>query len=276
MALYRAMETRRPEGRRLFTDPYAACFLDGRLRLASYAAGVPFAERLLYGHIQRRIPGALASGLARTRLIDDWLEETTAQQVVILGAGFDTRNLRLPFLRQLSVIEIDHPDTSRRKLQILTEHMGQLPANTRYLVIDFDRGNLENLLRQHDIDLSLPITLIWEGVTNYLQQEAVDAVFDLVGRMATGSTIIFTYIDKKVLEEPAAFFGAQRLLKDLEEIEERWTFGFHPEELSAYLAGRGLHLVRDAGAADYRSQYLSERKHILKGYEFYRVAMATV
>src|SRR3569833_1539134 len=154
LALYRSMETRRPENRRLFTDPYAVCFLDGRLRLASYAAGVPFAERLFYGHIQRRIPGALASGLARTRLIDDWLKETTAQQVIILGAGFDTRNLRLPFLRQLSVIEIDHPDTSQRKLQILTEHIGQLPANTRYLVIDFDRGNLENLLHQHDIALT--------------------------------------------------------------------------------------------------------------------------
>ncbi len=276
MALYRAMEARRPEGRRLFTDPYAVCFLDGRLRLASYAAGFPFAERLLYGYIQRRIPGALASGLARTRLIDDWLGETMAQQVIILGAGYDTRNLRLPFLRHLPVIEIDHPDTSRQKLDILTRQLGRLPANTRYLVTDLDRGNLENFLRQHDIDPGLPTAIIWEGVTNYLQEEAIDAVLDLAGRMAKGSAIIFTYIDKKVLEEPAAFFGAQRLLKDLDKIEERWTFGFHPKELSAWLAEKNLRLIKDLGASEYRQQYLAERKNILKGYEFYRVAMAGV
>jgi hypothetical protein len=77
-----------------------------------------------------------------------------------------------------------------------------------------------------------------------------------------------------VLEDPAAFFGAERLLNDLAAIEERWTFGFRPEELPAYLAGFGMQLLKDSGAADYRQQYLPERKKILKGYEFYRVAMA--
>jgi len=276
MALYRAMETRRPENRRLFTDPYAACFLDGRLRLVSYAAGFPFAERWLYNAIQRRIPGALAAGLARTRLIDDWLQLTTAQQIIVLGAGFDTRSLRLKGLQHLPFIEIDHPDTSRRKLHVLTHRLGKLPENTRYLSIDFNHQRLEDLLDQQGVDIGIPTVLIWEGVTNYLQQAAVDAVFDLTARMAKGSTIIFTYIDKKVLEEPAIFFGAQRLLKDLDEIEERWTFGFHPDELPAYLAARKIRLVKDLGAADYRDKYLSGRKNILKGYEFYRVAMATV
>jgi methyltransferase (TIGR00027 family) len=277
MALYRAMETKRPKNRRLFTDPYAIHFLDTRLRLACRLAAFPPAEHLLYRYIQHRIPGALASGLARTRLIDELLETTVhqgIQQLIILGAGFDTRSLRLEYLQTLPVIEIDHPDTAHRKLEVLQHHTPTLPGNTRYLSIDFDRQSLEDLLRQQHVDLSRPTTLIWEGVTNYLRKEAVDAVFALAAKLVKGSFIIFTYVDRKVLENPAAFFGAERLLNDLAAIEERWTFGFRPEELPAYLAGFGIQLIKDSGAADYRQQYLPERKKILKGYEFYRVAVA--
>ena len=279
MALYRAMETRRPRSRRLFTDPYAIHFLAPGYRLACRLTAFPPMERMFYHIIQRRIPGALASGLARTRLIDDLLEtalQEGTRQLIILGAGFDTRSLRLTCLQDLPVIEIDHPDTARRKLQILQHHTPTLPKNTRYLSIDFNRQSLEELFRQEAIDISIPTTLVWEGVTNYLQKEAIDAVFALAGRLTKGSSVIFTYVDKKVLEDPASYYGAERLLKDLDAIEERWTFGFRPEELSGYLAAFGLRLIKDCGAADYRQQYLPERRKILRGYEFYRVAMARV
>lgn len=279
MALYRAIETRRPKHRRLFTDPYAIHFLDRGYRLACRLATFSPFEQLLYRIIQRRIPGALASGLARTRLIDDLLKDTVpegAQQVMILGAGFDTRNLRLTNLQDIPVIEIDHPDTARRKLQILGRHLAALPKNTRYLSIDFNNQNLEDLFQQHAVDLSIPTTLIWEGVTNYLEKDAIDAVFTLAGKFAKGSSVIFTYIDKKVLENPALYYGAARLLKDLDAIGERWTFGFHPSGLPSCLAAFGLELTADSGAAEYCRQYLPERKMILKGYEFYRVAMARV
>ena len=279
MALYRAMETRRPRGRRLFTDPYAIHFLDRGYRLLCRLVPFSPAERLFYHLIQRRIPGALASALARTRLIDDLLEEAAGggtQQVIILGAGFDSRNLRLQFLHDIPVIEIDHPDTALRKLRILGHHIPSLPKNTRYLSIDFNKQSLSALFNEQGVDLSLRTVLIWEGVTNYLERGAIDAVFSLMANMTAGSSIIFTYIDKKVLEEPAAFFGAQRLLEDLNAIEERWTFGFRPEELAGYLATFGFRLVKDSGAADYRQQYIPERREILRGYEFYRVAMAQV
>ena len=227
MALYRAMETRRPAGRRLFTDPYAIHFLDPGLRLACRAAAFGPGERLLYRYMQGRIPGALASGLSRTRLIDDLLESGVRQgirQVIILGAGFDTRSLRLGSLRSVNVIEIDHPDTQRKKLSILGRELPSLPSNTRYLSIDFDRQSLAELFDEQWIDYSLPTFFIWEGVTNYLQPEAIDATFALAAKFPEGSMIGFTYIDRRVLEEPAAFFGAERLLRDLERLEEKWTF----------------------------------------------------
>jgi methyltransferase (TIGR00027 family) len=277
MALYRAMEAQRPARRRLFTDPYAKYFLDRGLRLAAWATVFSPFERLLYGYLQRRIPGSLASGLARTRLIDDWLESWIyrgIRQVIVLGAGFDTRSLRLQALRSIPVIEIDHPATAHKKLSILRKVLPSLPENTRYLSIDFDKESLEELFDREGIDFTLPTFFIWEGVTNYLQPEAINGTFALAGRFAEGSVMLFTYIHRQVLDEPTAFFGAERLLRDVEDIQERWTFGFVPEELPAYLRAYGFELMEDAGAAEYRGKYLAERKSILKGYEFYRVAMA--
>jgi hypothetical protein len=62
-------------------------------------------------------------------------------------------------------------------------------------------------------------------------------------------------------------------LKDLNAPEERWTFGFKPEELSAYLQQYNYVLPEDSGASDYRDKYLPDRPE--KGYEFYRVAFAS-
>jgi methyltransferase (TIGR00027 family) len=275
MALSRALETRRPRSRRLFTDPYAIQFLDSRYRFLCRLSSFPPAEKLMYRIFQKRAPGALSSGLARTRYIDDLLEQTIrdgARQVIILGAGFDTRSLRLDYLRNIPVIEIDHPDTARMKLNILHA----LPAinNTRYLQVDLNTQDLNDFFTGERIDRTIPTTIIWEGVTNYLQQEAVNKTFAVAGQFAKGSSVIFTYIDKQVLEEPAAFHGAGKLLQDLAEIEERWTFGFDPEELSGYLSRFGLQLIENTPANSYRKKYLPERKSILPGYEFYRVAIA--
>jgi O-methyltransferase involved in polyketide biosynthesis len=46
--------------------------------------------------------------VARTRLIDDWVGENAAagaRQVVLLGAGFDCRALRLPNLAKMPIFE---------------------------------------------------------------------------------------------------------------------------------------------------------------------------
>jgi methyltransferase (TIGR00027 family) len=279
MALYRAMETRRPEAQRLFTDPYASCFLGPRLRLASWIAAFPTGERWLYRYMQHRIPGALASGIARTRYIDDLLERRLQggiKQVILLGAGFDTRAMRLPRLRDISVLEIDHPDTAKRKQTLLRKAIRERPANVRYLSVDLNLQSLGQLFKQQGINISKPTVIIWEGVTNYLKQKAVEDVMRVTSSFPSGSAIIFTYIHRSVLEEPTAWWGAARLLSDLQRLQEKWTFGFLPEELAAWLLELGLHLVEDKGAAEYRETYMPERKILLKGYEFYRVAEAEV
>lgn len=276
MALFRALETTLPASKRLFIDPYAVSFLDGKLQLAARLSPLSFVRRYVQRTIRKKIPGALTSGIARTRYIDDLLQQTLQhqiQQVIILGAGFDTRALRLNSLSNIPVIEIDHPNTARKKTSILKRKLGHLPNHIHYWQIDFNKESLQELAVREKLDFSIPTTIIWEGVTNYLTAEAIDNTFAFAQQFAKGSFIIFTYVHQQVLDAPEKFFGASKLLKDLDAIEERWTFGFNPEKLSAYLQPYNFVLLEDSGASQYRDKYLPDRPE--KGYEFYRVAFAS-
>lgn len=275
MALFRALETTRPSGKRLFNDPYALSFLDGKLKRAAQLSRIPFIRTLVQNIIHRKIPGAYSSGLARTKYIDDLLLYAInhgAQQVVILGAGFDTRGLRLSFLRNVPVIEIDHPNTSSHKTRILRANLPSLPGNIFYYQLDFNKESLDDMISWNPIDLARPTAIIWEGVTNYLTASAVDNVFRFLSRFAGGSYVIFTYVHRMVLDNPQLFYGAEKLLQDLDRIEERWTFGFKPEELKGYLNKFNWALLEDKGAVEYRRKYMPRNTE--KGYEFYRVAFA--
>ncbi len=275
MAFFRALETKRRNNDKLFSDPYAIHFLDSRLRLVVKLSNMPLFKSYLKKTIYKKIPGAYSSGLARTKYIDELLCSTVkdgVQQVIILGAGFDTRASRLEFLQSIPVTEIDHPNTSNHKIETFNKRIGQLPQNVTYCQIDFNKESLEELAERNNFDFTKPTTIIWEGVTNYLTAEAIDKTFSFISKFPKGSFVIFTYVHKQVLDNPGSFLGGAKLLKDLESIEERWTFGFLPNELSNYLSNFGLTLVEDLGATEYRQKYLPDRME--KGYEFYRVAMA--
>ncbi|WP_440133813.1 class I SAM-dependent methyltransferase [Chitinophaga sancti] len=266
MALFRALETQRSHDKLVY-DPYAIHFLDRGFQIATRLAALPLFHRMIQRIIQKKIPGAYSSGIARTRYIDELVQQAVnqgVQQVVILGAGFDTRALRLDFLRLLPVIEIDHPNTSAVK----KEKLGSLPAHVQYLQLDFNNQGLEDLA----LNTSLPTVFIWEGVTNYLQEDAVAATFRFMEKFPAGSYVIFTYVDEKVLREPGAYYGGEKLLHDVAGLEEKWTFGWKPGTLRKYLHQFGLELLEDNSSVEYRRQYMPGRTE--KGYEFYRVAFA--
>ncbi|HEX8014576.1 MAG TPA: SAM-dependent methyltransferase [Flavobacterium sp.] len=275
MALFRALETKRNSNDKLFSDEYAIHFLEAKLRFASRISKYAIIRKYISNTIQKKIPGALSSGIARTKYIDDLLKSTITngvKQVIILGAGFDTRALRLDFLESIPVIEIDHPNTSKFKIATYKNRIGQLPKNIEFYQIDFNKQSLEELAEQHNFDFTKPATVIWEGVTNYLTEDAIKNTFEFIKKFTTNSYVIFTYVHKDILENPGSFLGGEKLLTDLDKLEEKWTFGFKPEELSDYLKSFDMMLIEDMSAIEYRSKYLPNRDE--KGYEFYRAAIA--
>jgi O-methyltransferase involved in polyketide biosynthesis len=88
--------------------------------------------------------------------------------------------------------------------------------------------------------------------------------------------VLFTYLHRRVLDSPEAFDGTEKLFATLRAAGERWTFGLDPSGLRTFLAERGLVLDEDVTASQYRTRYFGPSASDMRGYEFYRIAVARV
>src|SRR5271155_2204245 len=75
MAFFRACESARAADERLFVDPFASRFVRPALRRAVRLWAVPVLGGLVRWYANRRLPGAGTSAIARTRMIDEVVEQ---------------------------------------------------------------------------------------------------------------------------------------------------------------------------------------------------------
>jgi len=129
-------------------------------------------------------------------------------QLVILGAGFDTRAWRLDGLADAVVFEVDHPDTQAMK----RERAAARPTKARevrFVSTDFHRDGLAASLLAAGYDVGCPTFWLWEGVTVYLKPEAVAAnLAALAALSAPGSSVALTYMRKNGRRTPRSLFLA--------------------------------------------------------------------
>jgi methyltransferase (TIGR00027 family) len=251
-ALFRALEARRPARVRIADDTLAVHFLSPGFRLLAGAARLRPARRLLEMVIDNRWPCARPGVVARTRLIDQLVLRELGQvrQVLILGAGFDTRAWRLPGMDRARVFELDHPATQAAKQRAL-RHGGRSAAHVSFVPVVFGVDDPGRALRASGFAVGDPALVLWEGVTNYLDREAVDATFGLLARMlGSGSLVLFTYVDAGMLDGSAVFAGAETTMRAVRRVGEPFTFGFVPSELPAYLAAQNFELLSDERVSD--------------------------
>ncbi|WP_081437988.1 class I SAM-dependent methyltransferase [Pseudofrankia asymbiotica] len=299
VALFRALESARGQPR-LFTDPYAAASLPPSHRLVVAAARLPAAGPRLARRVERLIDrrwpgGPRASAVARTRLIDDLVTDALAagaRQLVLLGAGYDSRAYRLLAVRAgadpaaagrgreaVDVYEVDHPATQARKRRLVERRVpAAARGHVRFVAADLLRVGAADVLLAAGLRPDAPAVVVWEGVTNYLDAASVDATLTgLAGALAPGSRVVFTYVDRRALDGTGTFSGVDEWAGTVRAAGEPFTFGLVPDELPGYLAARGLALTLDRSTRDAADRYLTP---LGRGGEpaapFYRVAQAEV
>ncbi len=149
-AMARAKETERPD--RLFNDPWAA-------KLAG-PEGEAWAAQ------QTGSPFSTAPMVIRTRFFDDFLlqaaEQDQIRQIVMLGAGLDTRAFRLDWPENTHVFELDQPAVLDYKEQVLRS-AGAQPACYRHAVAIDLTGPWEEALLHSNFDPQQPSGWLAEG-----------------------------------------------------------------------------------------------------------------
>jgi methyltransferase (TIGR00027 family) len=280
MALFRALETLGPSAEPLFVDPYAERFLRPSGYALALLSRVPPLRALIVRIVDRKWPGARTSAVARTRLVDDLVKQAVrggVAQVVLLGAGFDTRAYRIPEIAAARIFEVDHPATQAVKIRRVASLIAAAPYRVAHVAVDFQRQSLDTALRAAGFGRDVRSFVVWEGVTNYLSAPAVDATLRAVaGSVASGSELFFTYIHRGLLDGSTTFEGGAQILESVRNVGEPWTFGLDPAELPAYLANRGFMLLEDQSADEYRARYFGDAARAMRGYTFYRAAVARV
>jgi methyltransferase (TIGR00027 family) len=280
VAVFRAIETGRPAGERLFHDPHAGELLTAGARAAVALLRVPLLGPTLLAVADRIAYGQRAFVLARTALIDEALVaalDRGARQVLILGAGYDSRAYRIPGIARVRVFEVDHPDTQARKRALLERALGRLPDHVSFVPLDFNRQSLGDRIPEAGFQPGAPAFVIWEGVTEYLKGAAVDATLRFLARaVAPGGGLAFTYLDRGLLDGTRSFRGGGRHLAMMRWMGEPFTFGIDPRMLGAYLAGRGFELLEDAGAEELARRYFRPRGRRDRCNDYQRIALARV
>lgn len=129
----------------------------------------------IIGLSDRSQPGIWGGLLCRKRYIDDKLTASAVniEAVVNLGAGFDTRNFRLPSFSETPIWEIDQPENIRAKEARLRNALGTIPGNVRLVPIDFDHEDLTAALESQGYSTSRRTFFIMEAVTQYLPYQVL-------------------------------------------------------------------------------------------------------
>jgi len=239
-------------------------------RLAKYFIGLR--ERILTAvlpqvlirwALEHGAPGSYGFAIARTRCFDEVLLAEVAegiQQVVILGAGYDSRALRFHReLKNVRVFEVDHPGTQARKIGILLRSVTDIPKNIRYIPVDFNRDSLSSALANNGFSRSQRTLFLWEGVSYYLPREVVTTVLRFVSDCSPGSSIILDYALKQFVDGDISTYGSEHVARWLRKIGEPFAFGLDPHETPDFLTACGLQTDFDIGPQDAEAHYLMRK-----------------
>jgi methyltransferase (TIGR00027 family) len=274
IAIARAIESEKPVEERVCFDPYARRFAPGWL----YSITALFVQ---IGYAEWRGPGVVGFIVARDRYIDDVLQDSLKdglQQLVILGAGLDSRAYRFDGLKdRVKVFEVDHLSTQTEKLARVQAIFGRIPAYVSYVPVDFITQTLERRLLESGYDPNLKTLFIWQGVTMYLTAEAVDDTLRfVVQHSAPGSVIVFDYIYRLVLNGVQKHGEVSNIRRYRFMTGEGLTFGIDEGTVEPFLKARGFRQVRDMDANGLRQAYFVGKNAGRKVASGYGIVVAEV
>jgi methyltransferase (TIGR00027 family) len=209
--------------------------------------------------------------ITRTKYIDAVFKRALAQsfdQVLLFGAGFDTRALRFqPAAQQTRVFELDAPITQQAKLQQYQKCGLDIPSNVAFIAIDFDKESLPNKLDMGGFQRGQKSLFVLEGLLMYLEPESVQATFRTIQTYAgRGSLVVFDYVRASVLRHENTLYGEAGVTQSVSSAGEQWRFGIEPEEVSSFVAAYGFQVSDHKNAKELEEMFFTDANGRLVGH----------
>lgn len=187
VAAYRARASEKIDP--VCNDPWAAALAgdEGRALAAAYDPGYPPMELWV----------AVRTAYFDAQIIHFTAVERAVEQVVVLGAGLDTRAARLA-RPGLAFFEVDHPSTQADKRRRLAALVGYPAAAATQVACDFEVDDFLVKLTSAGFDAARPAVILWEGVTPYLPEIAIRATLRRIAEGCHAKTVLlFDHLGKQ-------------------------------------------------------------------------------
>jgi methyltransferase (TIGR00027 family) len=221
--------------------------------------------------------------IARTKYIDDiFLQAKNAgfEQIVIFGAGFDSRAIRhLDPISNIKVFEIDTYHTLNAKIKQLKKRNIARPDTNIYIPIDFNKENIVTKLYDNQLNTNKKTLSILEGLTMYLSHSAVAETFELIyDYSASGSLVVFDYIYASVLRRELKYYGESAIYTRVKKDKEQWTFGIEEGGIESYLSTFKFDLIDHLDSNSIEKKYFhdSSGKSITRVNGTHCIALVTI
>jgi methyltransferase (TIGR00027 family) len=216
-------------------------------------------------------PGLTEYIIARTaffdRLFIDALEQETPQ-IVLLGAGYDSRAYRFAELCRCSqVFELDIAPTQERKKKCLKSAHIAVPPWVRFVRINFNQEPLDKVWQAAGYQKGEKTLFIWEGVSYYLDIASVDATLNFARCSGPGSQIGFDYMVTLSEENQDQYYGAAAYTQSMRAAHpsEAIRFSLGEGKIGPFLTRRGLVLIDHLDAGAIESRYLAKTDNSILG-----------
>jgi methyltransferase (TIGR00027 family) len=202
--------------------------------------------------------------IARTKYIDAVFEKALAEQfdqVLIFGAGYDTRALRFQDEAQHTrIFELDELHTQQAKIKQFKKRHLPIPSNLVFIAIDFEKESLSQKLDMANFQKGQRNLFIMEGLLMYLEPESVQETFQIMREYGrTGNRVIFDYIQASVLRHANTLYGEAAVLKSVHKAGEPWLFGIEPGEIDSFAVAQGFQVKDHKCAQELEVIYFQDK-----------------
>jgi methyltransferase (TIGR00027 family) len=203
--------------------------------------------------------------IARTKYIDEAFRDALGkgfEQIVIFGAGFDSRALRFNhIIESTRIFELDARITQQEKLKALKKKKTMIPDALVFVPIDFNKEQLDEKLFEAGFEKNRKTLFLLEGVTMYLSDAAMDSTFSFVRDVSdAGSLIVFDYLYAGVLRQENRYYGEKDIFKTVSKAGEAWTFALEEGEIGSFLQRYGFILKSHNNAHDLEKEYFRNQE----------------
>lgn len=229
-------------------------------------------------------PGVNEYLIARTAYFDNLsvaaLNDRTPQ-IVLLGAGYDSRAYRFAKLIQgTKIFELDIAPTQDRKKKCLKKAKIAIPQGVAFVPIDFNRESLKNILEKAGWQNHQKTLFIWEGVSYYLDPKSVEATLKFFSHSAHKDRVIaFDYAISITEENMNDYHGAKEFLQTMKEqhANEELLFSIDEGKIESYLEQRNLKMVEHLDNAEIERRFLTADDGSLIGHipGYFRFVLTT-